>query len=277
MDRKTIAFIGGGNMGEAIISKMVSSDWKGTDIHVIDHNEEKLEHLASAYGVHTHKEPGSWLAEIDAVVLAVKPQQLPDAINASKEWIEDALVISIAAGVRVKDLEAMIGHNCICRTMPNTPMKIGLGVCGLYSTPEADPDHRFIVKVFAACGDLIWCTKEEEMDGVTAISGSGPAYVFRFIEALTEAGLRYGFNDVQAKRMAIATVLGSAELAKRSGESPSVLREKVTSKGGTTYEALKVMNDRHFMEMMQDAMDACKKRAVELGDAFHESVEASNK
>ena len=187
------------------------------------------------------------------------------------------MVISIAAGVRVKDLEAMIGHNCICRTMPNTPMKIGLGVCGLYSTPEADPDHRFIVKVFAACGDLIWCTKEEELDGVTAISGSGPAYVFRFIEALTEAGLRYGFNDVQAKRMAIATVLGSAELAKRSGESPSVLREKVTSKGGTTYEALKVMNDRHFMEMMQDAMDACKKRAVELGDAFHESVEASNK
>ncbi len=161
--------------------------------------------------------------------------------------------------------------------MPNTPMKIGLGVCGLYSTPEAEPDHRFIVKVFAACGDLIWCTKEEELDGVTAISGSGPAYVFRFIEALTEAGLRYGFNDVQAKRMAIATVLGSAELVKRSGESPSALREKVTSKGGTTYEALKVMNDRHFMEMMQGAMDACKKRAVELGDAFHESVEAAEK
>ena len=259
MNRKTIAFIGGGNMGEAIISKMVSSDWKGDDIHVIDHNEEKLERLSSEYGVHAHKEPGSWLSEIDAVVLAVKPQQLAEAIH------------------RVKDLEAMIGHNCICRTMPNTPMKIGLGVCGLYSTPEAEPDHRFIVKVFAACGDLIWCTKEEELDGVTAISCSGPAYVFRFIEALTEAGLRYGFNDVQAKRMAIATVLGSAELAKRSGESPSVLREKVTSKGGTTYEALKVMNDRHFMEMMQDAMDACKKRAVELGDAFHESVEAAEK
>ena len=264
MNRKTIAFIGGGNMGEAIISKMVSSDWKGDDIHVIDHNEEKLERLSSEYGVHAHKEPGSWLSEIEA-------------IKASKEWIEDALVISIAAGVRVKDLEAMIGHNCICRTMPNTPMKIGLGVCGLYSTPEAEPDHRFIVKVFAACGDLIWCTKEEELDGVTAISGSGPAYVFRFIEALTEAGLRYGFNDVQAKRMAIATVLGSAELVKRSGESPSALREKVTSKGGTTYEALKVMNDRHFMEMMQGAMDACKKRAVELGDAFHESVEAAEK
>ena len=102
-------------------------------------------------------------------------------------------------------------------------------------------------------------------------------YTIRDIEALTEAGLRYGFNDVQAKRMVIATVLGSAELVKRSGESPSALREKVTSKGGTTYEALKVMNDRHFMEMMQGAMDACKKRAVELGDAFHESVEAAEK
>lgn len=113
-------------MGEAIISKMVSSDWKGDDIHVIDHNEEKLERLSSEYGVHAHKEPGSWLSEIDAVVLAVKPQQLAEAIKASKEWIEDALVISIAAGVRVKDLEAMIGHNCICRTMPNTPWKIGL-------------------------------------------------------------------------------------------------------------------------------------------------------
>ena len=112
MNRKTIAFIGGGNMGEAIISKMVSSDWKGDDIHVIDHNEEKLERLSSEYGVHAHKEPGSWLSEIDAVVLAVKPQQLAEAIKASKEWIEDALVISIAAGVRVKDLEAMIGHNC---------------------------------------------------------------------------------------------------------------------------------------------------------------------
>ena len=95
MDRKTIAFIGGGNMGEAIISKMVSSDWKGTDIHVIDHNEEKLEHLASAYGVHTHKEPGSWLAEIDAVVLAVKPQQLPDAINASNLEVTAGFLMSV--------------------------------------------------------------------------------------------------------------------------------------------------------------------------------------
>ena len=276
MNRKTIAFIGGGNMGEAIISKMVSSDWKGNDIHVIDHNEEKLERLSSEYGVHAHKEPGSWLSEIDAVVLAVKPQQLAEAIKASK-MDRRRTRNSIAAGVRVKDLEAMIGHNCICRTMPNTPMENRSRRLRTLFHTRSRTRPRFIVKVFAACGDLIWCTKEEELDGVTAISGSGPAYVFRFIEALTEAGLRYGFNDVQAKRMAIATVLGSAELAKRSGESPSVLREKVTSKGGTTYEALKVMNDRHFMEMMQDAMDACKKRAVELGDAFHESVEAAEK
>ena len=274
---KKIGFIGAGNMATAIIKGlMAQNDGKADFINVFDVSEEKCAAMKNM-GANVMTSADEIAKNSSIVVLAVKPQQLAEAIKASKEWIEDALVISIAAGVRVKDLEAMIGHNCICRTMPNTPMKIGLGVCGLYSTPEAEPDHRFIVKVFAACGDLIWCTKEEELDGVTAISGSGPAYVFRFIEALTEAGLRYGFNDVQAKRMAIATVLGSAELAKRSGESPSVLREKVTSKGGTTYEALKVMNDRHFMEMMQDAMDACKKRAVELGDAFHESVEAAEK
>lgn len=277
MERKTIAFIGGGNMGEAIIAKMVSSDWKADDIYVIDHNESKLAILSSTYGVHTFNTPGAWLEQVDSVLLATKPQQLPEAISSIKDWIEDALVISIAAGVRIDDLASMIGHRRICRTMPNTPMKIGQGVCGLYATEEAEPDHRFIVKVFAACGDLIWCEREDQLEGVTAVSGSGPAYVFRFIEALEEGALRYGFNNAQARRMAIATVLGSAELAKQSSDSPSVLREKVTSKGGTTYEALKVMNDHHFMEIMQEAMDACKKRASELGDAFHESVEKISK
>lgn len=275
MQRKTICFIGGGNMGEAIVAKMVTGDWAASDIHVIDHNPEKLERLANTYGVHTHEAPGSWLAQIDAVVLATKPQQLPEAIASVKNWIEDALVISIAAGVRVEDLANMVGHHCICRTMPNTPMKIGHGVCGLYSTKEAETDHRFIVKVFVACGDLIWCEKEEELEGITAVSGSGPAYVFRFIEALMNGALSYGFNEAQARRMAVATVLGAAELAKQSGEAPSVLREKVTSKGGTTYEALKVMEEGHFMEMMQQAMDACRKRAIELGDGFHEKVEKS--
>lgn len=277
MHRKTICFIGGGNMAEAIVAKMVSGDWSSEDIHVIDHNADKLERLKSTYGVHTHLEPGSWLAELDAVVLATKPQQLPQAIASIKEWIEDALVISIAAGVRVEDLAQMIGHHCICRTMPNTPMKIGRGVCGLYATKEAEPDHRFIVRVFAACGDLIWCEKEEELEGITAVSGSGPAYVFRFIEALMQGAQNYGFNDAQARRIAVATVLGAAELAKQSGEAPGLLREKVTSKGGTTYEALKVMEDEHFMQMMQRAMDACRKRAIELGDAFHEKVENSQK
>lgn len=277
MNRKTIVFYGGGNMASAIISKMVASDWSGEDIHVIDRNAEKLERFSRQFGVQVHDKPGSWMTQIDSVVLAVKPQQLPEAIASAKEWIEDALIISIAAGVRIEDLQAMLGQNRICRAMPNTPMKIGKGVCGLYATTEADEDHRFIVKVFAACGELIWCDKEEMLEGVTAVSGSGPAYVFRFIEALENAGIRYGFNEVQARRLAIATVLGSAELARQSDEAPSELRAKVTSKGGTTYEALKVMQERGFMEMMQDAMDACRRRSAELGDAFHKELESKGR
>lgn len=274
MNRKTIVFYGGGNMASVIISKMVTSDWSGEDIHVIDRNAEKLERFSKQFGVQVHDKPGSWMAQIDSVVLAVKPQQLPDAIASAKEWMDEALIISIAAGVRIEDLRAMLGQNRICRAMPNTPMKIGKGVCGLYATAEADEDHLFIVKVFAACGDLIWCDKEEMLEGVTVVSGSGPAYVFRFIEALENAGIRYGFNEVQARRLAIATVLGSAELARQSDEPPAELRAKVTSKGGTTYEALKVMQERGFMEMMQDAMDACRRRSAELGEAFHENLES---
>ena len=275
-----LGFVGCGNMAGAMMGGIIKNNiFKAEDVYGSDVFEPSRERVKNMYGIHVSDNNVDVVDAVDVLVLAVKPQYYESVITQIKDHVRaDQLIITIAPGKTLSWLAEKFGKDVkIVRTMPNTPMKIGLGVCGLYSTPEADPDHRFIVKVFAACGDLIWCTKEEELDGVTAISGSGPAYVFRFIEALTEAGLRYGFNDVQAKRMAIATVLGSAELAKRSGESPSVLREKVTSKGGTTYEALKVMNDRHFMEMMQDAMDACKKRAVELGDAFHESVEASNK
>lgn len=272
MDKKTIAFIGGGNMATAIISKMVASDWNPKDITVIDRNPEKLEKLHNEYGVNVFDKPQARLAEIDAVLLAVKPQQLAEAIQSCKEWIEDALVISIAAGVRIEDLSYMLGHDRICRAMPNTPMKIGKGVCGLYATKEADQYHRFIVSVFAACGEIVWCDKESMLEAVTAVSGSGPAYVFRFIEALEAAALSYGFNEAQARRIAISTVLGSAELAKQSGEAPSELRVKVTSKGGTTYEALKVMDQHHFMELMKEAMDACKQRADELGDEFHNKL-----
>lgn len=272
MQKQSICFLGGGNMAQAIIARMVASDWSPEFIHVIDPNQEKLDFLSQKFKVHTHLKAGSWLAQIDSVLLAVKPQDLAEAINSISNWINDALVISIAAGVKTSDLTKLIGHGNICRVMPNTPVKIGDGVCGIFETDQAKDDHEFIVKVFASTGDLIWCEKEEMLESVTAISGSGPAYVFRFIEALEEVGKKYGFNGPQARRMAIATVLGAATLAKDSLEPVHELRQKVTSKGGTTYEALKVLEEKHFMEIMQQAMDACRKRAIELGDEFSQKL-----
>lgn len=273
MKRNSICFIGCGNMAQAIISKMASTDWDPNNIHVIDPNDDKLERVKKEFGINVHREPGAWIAQIDAVLLAVKPQDLLTALNSIKQWLYQSLVISIAAGVKVSDLAKIIGHNQIVRVMPNTPVKIGLGVCGIYETEEAKPDHEFTIKVFAPSGDIIWCDKEEMIDAVTAVSGSGPAYVFRFIEALQQAALRYGFNEPQARRMAIATVLGASTLAKESFEPIEQLRQNVTSKGGTTYEALKVMEEKGFMPMMQEAMDACKNRAGELAENFSKSIE----
>lgn len=265
-----IGFIGGGNMADAIIARMVQAGWTGDSIHVVDKNKEKLEALNDRYGVTTHEAFGPWIGTMDAVLLAVKPQQLGEVLRDIRTHLTNALVISIAAGFETKDLMRLADNKRVIRCMPNTPVRIGEGVCGLYATEAANnpEDHKFAVKVFASCGEVIWCDEEEMLEGITAVSGSGPAYVFRFIEALETAAERYGFNEAQASCLAVATVLGAAKLAKNSTDSAATLREKVTSKGGTTYEALKVMDEHHFIDMMQEAMDACKKRSRELGEEF---------
>lgn len=267
---KQIVFIGGGNMAQAIIARMVTASWKGEQIHVVDRNPDKLQRLQEYYRVQTHNSFGPWIGECDIVVLAVKPQQLSEVIRQIHSWLIQALVISIAAGFKVETLEKLTETSRIVRCMPNTPIQIGEGVCGLFASKGASnsKDHELVNRVFSSCGDLFWCDEEEMLEGITAVSGSGPAYVFHFIEALEEAGRRYGFNKVQATRLAIATVLGAAQLAKSSTDSPATLRERVTSKGGTTYEALKVMDENNFIPMMQKAMDACKKRSRELGEIF---------
>lgn len=258
-------------MGSAIIDRMVSSGFKGSEIFVIDPNEDKRQKLSSQFGVATHAEPGDWLANVGNIVLAVKPQQLPDAIRQIKPYIEGASFISIAAGVQTADLSAMLQTKKIARVMPNTPIKVGLGVCGIFLM---DPQLKEITKkIFGPCGEVIWCDREPMLESITAISGSGPAYVFFFMESLEKAAIGYGFNAGQARALAVSTVLGSSRLAKESPESLGTLRERVTSKGGTTHEALKVLGDKELTSIMQEAMDACRRRAVELGEAFHKTLE----
>jgi len=272
MESRKILFIGGGNMGSAIIARMVAADYPGLMISVSDKHPEKLEILQSKYGIQPSSLSAEDLKKQEVVVLAVKPQQLPSLLEEISDKLSDKLIISIAAGVQVEALRTMIGHDRIVRVMPNTPVSIKAGVCGLYFSKGAESDKSYVQGLFSSCGEVVVCDREDMIEAVTAVSGSGPAYVFHFIEALEVAAVRYGFSPEVARKMAVMTVFGAGSLALHSADSPAELRKKVTSKGGTTFEALKVMDESGFVDMMQRAMDACKNRAEELGKEFAEGI-----
>jgi pyrroline-5-carboxylate reductase len=202
----------------------------------------------------------------------VKPQDMRAALAALDIEFGAMLVISIAAGLRLEDLSRwMGGHRRIVRCMPNTPALIGRGISGLYALPEVSRDEcARAEKVLAAVGEVVWVDREALLDPVTALSGSGPAYVFWFIEQLAAAGERLGLETQTARRLALATVRGAAELAAGAEEPPAVLRERVTSKGGTTEAALKVFAEERMGERLARALEAASRRGAELGDALGE-------
>lgn len=274
MKSRKILFIGAGNMGSAIIARMVAAQYPKQKIFVSDKHPEKLQALQSQFGVCPTVLTAESLKEQEVVVLAVKPQQLRSLLKDISDQLCDKLVISIAAGVQIETLRKMIGHDRIVRVMPNTPVRIKAGVCGIYCADGAEKDRPYVQEVFSSCGEVVLCDREDMIEGVTAVSGSGPAYVFHFIEALEEAGVKYGFSPDVARRMAVMTVFGAGSLALNSNDSPAELRKKVTSKGGTTFEALKVMDESGFVPMMLKAMDACKQRAEELGKEFAEGIQS---
>ena len=245
-----ILFLGGGNMANALIGGMVKQGFTAADIHVIDPGEEARTKLASAYGVTCHASADAAPASPDALVLAVKPQQMKEAVAPLVGKLGKALVISIAAGLDMTALSRWLGgHRQIVRCMPNTPALIGAGITGLCALPEVSADQRAVAdRVLRAVGTTVWIEDEAKIDGVTAISGSGPAYVFLFIEALQQAAADLGFTPEQGRQLAIETVQGAAALAAQSTEPASTLRERVTSKGGTTAAALSVMAERGVKE-----------------------------
>jgi pyrroline-5-carboxylate reductase len=202
------------------------------------------------------------------VVLAVKPQQMREAARAVAPHLKDELVLSIAAGIRLADLGRWLGgYARLARCMPNTPALIGLGVTGLYARPEVAPAQRAHAQaVLEAVGEVIWVDDEALLDPVTAVSGSGPAYVFYLIEALERAAREVGLDAAAARRLALGTFRGAAELAARSSEPPATLRERVTSKGGTTERALASMRTEKLDEAIVRAVRAANERAKELGD-----------
>ena len=263
-----ITFLGGGNMANALIGGLLGKGFAPADIAVIELGAEGRERLAATYGVRTYAAPDAEAMASDVVVLAVKPQQMQAAVTSLLPFLGTQLIVSIAAGLRLEDLSRWCGgHRQLVRTMPNTPALIGAGVTGLYALPEVDAAGRQCAEqVLQAVGSTVWIAEEAQMDAVTAVSGSGPAYVFLFIEALQQAGESLGFTPEAARQLAIETTLGAAKLAAQSAEPASVLRERVTSKGGTTEAALKKMGECGVLPGIVAGVNAANERGRELGE-----------
>jgi pyrroline-5-carboxylate reductase len=203
------------------------------------------------------------------VVWAVKPQTFREAAAQAAPHTRDALHLSVAAGIRSDSIAAWVGTQRIVRSMPNTPALVGKGMTALFARAAvSDADKRVVERVIATTGELLWVDAEADLDAVTALSGSGPAYVFFFLEAMTQAGIEMGLPREQAYKLAVGTFAGASELARASDDPPEVLRQRVTSKGGTTYAAITSMEQDDMKARFVKALHAARKRAKELGDEF---------
>ena len=263
-----IAFIGGGNMATAIIGGLLRQGRSPASLLVIDPSDGQRERLA-AQGLQTLAAPGPTLEAAALVVWAVKPQQFQEAAGASAAWTKRALHYSVMAGLRTDDMARLLGTPRIVRAMPNTPALVGQGMTGLYARPEVSPAERDqIGALVAPTGQALWVDREADLDAVTALSGSGPAYVFYVIEAMVQAAADLGLSSDQGRQLALATFAGATALAAQSAESPAELRQKVTSKGGTTHAAISTLEAAGVRDTFARAIRAAHTRAGELGDEF---------
>ena len=263
-----IAFIGGGNLAQALMIGLQQRGFPMSNITVIDPDASKHAALQAKLGVHTSEVLSAAALAVDAVVLAVKPQQLQAVAQSLAPHLQSQLVISVAAGIRTGDLSRWLdGYQTLIRTMPNTPAQIQAGITGAYALPAVSASQRAIAdQLLQAAGEVVWLEAEDQLDAVTAISGSGPAYVFLMIEALTAAGIALGLSEAQSQQLSLATFKGASLLAASSTTPVATLREQVTSKGGTTEQGLISMREHDIHGMMQHAAAQAARRAKELGD-----------
>ena len=265
-----IAFLGGGNMATALIAGLLKTGRRPEDIHVVDIEAQARERLAREHRVSTSASIDTQLQGAECIVLAVKPQQMRDVARELAPFLGGALVVTIAAGIRYTDLSRWLGgHTRIVRAMPNTPALTLAGITGLYAPGSVSADDRNRAdQILGAAGRTLWVETEEEIDAVTAVSGSGPAYVFYFIEALQEAALDLGFDADAARVLALETFRGAVKLAVESTEVPATLRARVTSKGGTTERALAELERSGVRAAILRAAHAAAERSRELGAAL---------
>ncbi len=264
-----IAFIGGGNMASAIIGGLIRQGVPAARILVVEPYEPQRAVLLQQFGITALPAADSALAAAQVVVWAVKPQTFKDAAATVAAYTGHALHVSVAAGIRSSSIAGWTGNEHIVRAMPNTPALVGMGMTALFARAGVTPaQHALAEQIIGTTGQFLWVQQEQQLDAVTALSGSGPAYVFYFLEAMQQAGTDMGLPAEQALQLAIGTFTGAAQLAAQSSEPPAVLRERVTSKGGTTYAALESLRGAHVAQHFISAMKAAEKRAAELGDEF---------
>jgi pyrroline-5-carboxylate reductase len=267
--QRVIAFIGGGNMASAIIGGLIRQGLPAGQIDVVEPFAAARDKLKADFGIAALEQAAPDLARAQLVVWAVKPQTFKDAANQARTHTASALHLSVAAGIRSDSIAQWLGTERIVRSMPNTPALVGKGITALFARPGVSAqDKADVEQVIATTGESLWVQDEQHLDAVTALSGSGPAYVFFFLEAMTNAGIEMGLTRDQAYRLSVATFGGASELARASQEPPQVLRQRVTSKGGTTYAAITSMEQDQVQMLFMKALHAAARRARELGDEF---------
>jgi len=268
-DHPQLAFLGGGNMATALIGGLLKTGWTASAIRVAEPVAERAQWLRDTFGIAVCGTGADLPGEVDALVLAVKPQQLASAV-AGLTIRPGALVLSIAAGVRLATLQKLLGDGpAYVRSMPNTPALLGAGISGLFAQPGTSASARSLAeKLLAAAGECVWVESEAQLDAVTALSGSGPAYFFLLVEALQQAGAALGLEPGVAAKLAAQTCVGAARMVGESGLDAATLRANVTSKGGTTEAAVQHLERSGLRTMFQDALAAADARAKALGDAL---------
>ncbi len=270
MNNQKIVFIGGGNMGSCLIAGLIADGYSPEAIHVVDPDQSIRERLNLEYHINTHESPQQALDSAEIVVLAVKPQIMERAVNDIKSLLDQPrpLIISIAAGIRTETLATWLEEELpIVRTMPNTPSMVGSGATGLFATENVSTDQCGMAEsVMRAVGIIQWLEDESLMDVITAVSGSGPAYFFRMMEAMEKAAVKLGLSEDQARLLTVQTAFGAAKMALESPNDPATLRVQVTSPGGTTEQALHVFDQKNIDMIFEQALTAAKVRSEELAD-----------
>lgn len=272
----TIAFIGGGNMAHSLIGGLISDGFAPNRIWVADPDAETRARLAARFQVNTSATNAQASGNAHVVLLATKPQVLRQAAADLVVQVKTRrpLIISIAAGVRVDDIDRWLGgEQAIVRCMPNTPALVASGATALFANARVSEARRELAEsIMRAVGGTHWIEEETGLDAVTALSGSGPAYVFLMMEAMQAAGEQLGLRSDVARLLTLETVFGAAKMALESEESAATLRARVTSKGGTTERALAILEQGHLRELFNEALTSARDRAIELGDLMGEEV-----